>query len=560
MATTNNNSEKALIFFRTASLFGLCIALVPWLSAYWSQVINTDVAYLTLSAGKMLDGMRMSEAYYDTNLPLSIIVQLPAAALAKFTSIPLYYATNIYALGLLALSLTAVTALLSYFKELTPEQRITILGAYLLTNTMLPGYDFGQKDQFLGMALFPLVLLQILITRKTSIPNYLKYSVLAAGSFFILLKPHYGIVPAFIFIHRAITQRRINVVFDTDFLWLAGMAIGYVATLFIFFDDFLTIILPDILKYYASDISPKVIATGIILILKAITPFFIAQLFLKKASGLISALSLIAALCFIPFIMQGKGWAYHALPAHMFFYGAIILLLSYSITAGLNTLRKTDTPNLLTRLTSFALPMALLFALIAKNYAAPPTRNFTHEDYKNTKFAKRIEACKTEYGHTCPFLMFNDSINISQELQVYTGEQNATRFPCPWFVPVLLNAQKALNEERPPALTQEELDAALDKYMKLLAQDFERFDPKIAFVAHIPNPANREKLFNTRDYMLTHAPELFTPIWDRYELEKSEMVDRLDYMYAKMPGENLIRYDIYRKKKNIEKKEEQNRP
>ncbi|MCK5384338.1 MAG: hypothetical protein KAJ29_02090 [Alphaproteobacteria bacterium] len=547
--------EKALSFFYTASFIGLCLALLPWLNTYWSQVINTDIAYLTLSAGHMLEGLRMSEAYYDTNLPLSIIVQLPAAALAKFTGIPLYYATNIYALSLLTLSLAAVGTLLSYFKELTPEQRITILGAYLLTNTLMPGYDFGQKDHFLGMALFPLVLTQILITSRVSLPTILKYSVLAAGSLFILIKPHYGIIPASIFIHRAITQRRLSVIRDTDFLWLTGMAISYVAILLIFFNDFLTIILPDIVKYYASDISIKVVFTGIILMLQAIIPFFIAQLFLKKAPGLISALSLIATLCFIPFIIQGKGWAYHSLPADMFSYGAAILLLSYGITAGINTLRKTDTSDLTTRAVSFILPMLLLFTLVSKHYMAPQAHSLTHEDYKNTKFAKRIEECAKEYSHPCSFMMLNDILNISQELQVYTGTPSALRFPFPWFVPVMLNAEKSLNEGTLSSLTQEELNAANNKYMEMIAQDFERNDPKLVFVVHVPNPVNREKLFDFRNYTLDNAPDLFIPIWNRYELEESLMVNRLDYMYAKLPGEDLIRYDIYRKKKNTEKEE-----
>ncbi len=555
-ANTLAYQEKSFAFFCTASFFALCLILIPWLSSYWEQVPNTDVTYITLSAGRMLDGLRMSEAYYDTNMPLSIMAQIPAAALAKFTGIPIYYAISIYALSLLALSLAAVAKLLTYFKELGVEQRIIILSAYLYANTMLADYDFGQKDHLLGMALFPLVLTQILITRKTTLPNALKISVLAAGSFFILIKPHFGIVPACIFIHRSLTQRRLSVVFDKDFLWLAGMAIGYIAVLFFFFADFLTIILPDVITYYASDISEKVVATGVILILKAIVPFFIAQLFFKNAPSLISAFSLITALCFIPFIMQGKGWAYHALPADMFLYSTAILLVSYSIYASINALRKPKIPSITARAASFILPMAALFALVIKSYALPHTHSYTHADYKNTEFVNRIEQCITKYRDDCTFIMLNDVLNITQELQIYTGANNALRFPYQWFIPKMLNAQKSLDEGKPSTLSQEELDAAINKYMKMIAEDFERHDPKLIFVAHIPNPANREKLFDLRSYTIEKAPELFTPIWDRYELEKSEMVDRLDYMYAKMPGEGLMRYDLYRKKENARIKKE----
>ena len=546
--------EKALHFFYYAAFAGLCIALLPWLSTFWTQAVNTDIAFLTLSAERMLDGLSMSEAYYDTNLPLSIIVQIPAAALAKFTPLPLYYAANIYALTLLVLSFAAVAALLARDKDLSLEQRFSILGIYLLTNTLLPNYDFGQKDHFLAMALIPLVLTQILITRKTQIPPLLKHIVLAAGAFFILIKPHYGLLPAAIFIHRAITQRRLSVVRDADFLWLAGMAIGYIAVLLIFFNDFLTIILPDIIKYYASDISTKVVLTGIILMIKAIVPFFLTLLIFKKAPGIIPAFSLFAVLSFIPFIIQGKGWVYHALPANIFFYICAFALFSYAITAALGALSKIKTPSLFAHMMSFALPMLILFTLVIKSYAEPPSfHRITHQEYKNTAFAKRINTCKEEYGKECTFLIFNDTINIAPELQTYTDVPNATRFPLPWFVPALLNEERALEHEQTPQ-KQEQFDTAVSKYMNMIARDFARYDPEIVFVGHFSYYADPEDTFNMRSYTLEKAPDLFIPVWERYELEDSVIVDRLDYMIAKFPDEDRIRYDIYRKKHSTEQK------
>lgn len=553
---TNTNQENAFMFFCAASFFSLCLILLPWLSTHMSLAINSDIAYLTLSARRLLDGMSMNEAYFDTTPPLSVIIQIPAAALTKFTGLPLYYATNFLALTLLALSLAAINALLSFYKELTPENRVAILGAYLLANTIHAGYDFGQKDQFLGMALFPLVLTQILITRGVTLPTIMKHCILAAGSLFILIKPHYGIVPAAIFIHRAATQRRINIVFDTDFLWLSAMAVAYVAAIFLFFEDFLTTILPDVVKYYASDISAKSVFTGIILMLQAITPFFIAQIFLKKAPELLSALSLITVLCFIPFIMQGKGWVYHALPADMFFYSTVILFINYGITAGLNALSKADMKSLLPRLVGFVLSMALLFILITRSYMTAPTQHFTHEDYKDTKFTKRIELCSKEYARPCSFLILDNIINVSKELSVYTGTNHASRFSCMWFIPSFLNAQKNLDDGIKARLTQEELDIAVNKYMGLIAEDFKHYDPDLVFVPHFASTADKDVLVNMRTYTLSKTPDLFMPIWDRYELEESVLIDRLDYMYKKLPGEDLIRYDIYRKKKSREEKEQ----
>lgn len=541
------SKEKIFTFFCIFTFAVLCLALIPWLNIQWEQAVNTDIAYLTLSAERLLDGARMSEAYYDTNPPLSIIAQIPAAVLARYTDIPIYYAVNIYPLSLLFFSMLAISSLLGYFKEITIEQRILLLAAFLLTNTIYTKYDFGQKDQLLGMAVFPMVLVQFLITRKNNFPVFLKHITLAAGAFFILIKPHYGIIPASIFIHRAITQRRWRVIFDADFIWLSAMAAGYLAIIILFFGDFLTVILPDVVKYYASLISANIIYTGTFLIFKAGIIFLIAQQFFNKAPQLISALSLIAALCFIPFIIQGKGWNYHALPANMFFHSSIAILMNFSIFAGLKKLQKTSYA---AKIISFVLPMALLFSFLANDYITPKKNYITHQDYKNTNFAKRIEACNDKHANHCSFLILDFLINISKELSVYTNTPHATRFSHLWFLPAFLLSEKTPQNNKPSKLSREELEKGIEKYMKLMAQDFNNYDPKLVFVPHFLNCQNPPQPMNMRNYTLENAPELFEPIWAQYKLEESVIIDRLEYMHSKLPDETLMRYDIYVKNNN----------
>jgi hypothetical protein len=551
--STNKNQEKIQALFHWSVFCGFCLALIPWLNTQLQRSINADIAYLTLSAERLLDGIRMSEGYYDTNPPLSIMVQIPAIILTKLTNIPIYYATNIYVLILLVLSITATSKLLSFFKDVSIGQRISILSAYLLTATILTDYDFGQREHLLGMALFPLVLAQILITQKTPFPRILKLSVLATGSVFILLKPYFGLVPAAIFIHRTITQRRVNVVFDTDFLWLGGIAIGYLAVISLFFDDFLTIILPDVITYYLSDISPAVICDGIILMLMAIVPFFVAQLFLKEAPKLISALSLISVLSFTPYIMQGKGWYYHTIPGNIFLYSAAILLFNVVISTGTKASKKTKLSDQKRELVGFILSMLLLFTLVIRSYLTLPSFNeITHEEYKNTNFAKKIEGCSREKKHPCSFLVLDTLMGMSKELAIYTGTQHASRFPNPWYMPYILKEQDALDTQQKAHLTQEEIDTAINKYMALIAEDIERYDPEIIFrpnVVYVLRPGAPP--FDLMNYTREKAPELFAPIWDRYEIESVEMVDRLDYLYRKPDGEDLVRYDIYKKKGNL---------
>ena len=532
--------EKLLPYIAPIAFMIIILALVPWAKNFLSYAINVDIAYLTLSAGRLLAGEAMSEAYYDTNLPLSIIVQIPAALIAKITPIPLYYATTIYVFILLGLSTLATNLLLKKINEITISQRYIVLSVFIIMNTIKLGYDFGQKDHIIAMALFPLILAQVLITARIDFNNFLKCSVLFAGSLLILLKPHYGLVPAAIFLHRIFYQRRLSVFKDIDFLFLAGMALIYVASIFLFFPDFISIILPDILKYYASDISPEVIKVGLILMVQAAIPLLICQLFLKKAPALVSIFSAVAIICLIPFIMQGKGWAYHAIPENIFFYSSVGLFIGYIISFTLENLKIKE----FEQTAGLLIVTGLLLFIVSKNYK----KNIdipTHDSYKNTGFAKMINECKSE---NCSFLVLHDMINISHEFSVYTGREHASRFPIMWFVPFLLNAQNKIDKHEMPLLTQKEIDGATDKYTNMIADDFEKYKPDIIFVGLFPNPIKDGELFDFRAYLLEKNPQRFEKIWNSYTLEKSDDVDRLEYMERLKPGEKLIRYNIYKKK------------
>ena len=532
--------DKFLPYLSYGAFMCIMLALVPWAMHFVSYAINVDIAFLTLSAERLLDGQAMSEAYYDTNPPLSIIVQIPAALIAQSTPIPLYYATALYIFILLGLSLLASNLLLKKMGNISIAQRYIILAIFLVINTIETQYDFGQKDHILAMGLFPLILVQILITSRVEFNKILKWSTLLCGAFLILLKPHYGLIPAAIFIHRMVYQKRFNIFLDQDFICLAGMAIGYVAAIFLFFPDFISIILPDILKFYASDISPQVIETGIILMVQAAIPLIICQIFLKEAPPLISIFAVFSILSFVPFIMQGKGWAYQALPANVFFYCSVGLFISYLTTLTLDAFKISAIKQTAGLLVVFGV---LLFS-ISENYAkdfTPPT----HDSYKNTQFAKMINACQGD----CSFLILHDMINMSQELSVYTGQPHASRFPTMWFAAFLLNAQRKLDDHETPQFTQEEIDAATQKYTTMIAEDLKKYAPDIIFVGLVPNPAKEGTLFDFHAYLLEKNPKQFQTIWDSYTLAESIDVDRLDYMMRKKPNEGLIRYDIYRKKK-----------
>ncbi len=514
--------KRSYIHYIAFAVLMLC--LVPWLNTYLTQMVNVDIAFLTLSAERLLAGELMSVAYYDTNLPLSIIVQVPPALLSKLTQIPLYSSITIYIVTLLTLSSIATYLLLRKIPKLSKEQAFIIICTFIAINTVMTGYDFGQKDHLLGMALFPLVLAQILITMRININTTLKWSVLLAGSLFILLKPHYGLIPAAIFLHRIAYQRRLNIFKDPDFLCLAGMAIAYISVIYLFFNDFITVILPDIISFYAADISSDIVAMGAMIAILPIICAWVSLFIFKDLPKITAALFIISTLCLIPFIMQGKGWLYHLLPASIVFSCAFIMLFERFMRHIFND----------SKAASFFVTFISLISIVVYNGITPPNKP-THSEYKNLEFTKIINECADINEGKCPFLIWHDMINMPHELSIYTGQTHASRFPIMWFMPYLMN-----NESNEGVL----------KYTNMIARDFEKYNPEIIFVGHFPSLSDANKSFNFRDYFIKNDLELKN-IWNNYNFERTISIDRIEYMGQKKPNEDLINYDLYRRKQDI---------
>ncbi len=535
-----NNRQYNYTYYTMALLL---ISLLPWLNNYISQVINVDIAFLTLSAERLLDGYSMSEAYYDTNLPLSIIIYIPVILISQITTITLYHAVSMYILSLLALATVATHFLLSKIPELSTEQKLLILATFLVINTVATGYDFGQKDHILGMFLFPFTLLQILITKQIKINTTVKWSVLLAGSLMILLKPHYGLIPAAIFLHRAYIQKRITIFKDKDFLCLSSMAIIYIIVIYIFFFDFVSIILPDIIRFYASDISQDVLINGLTVACFSIICAIISTFIFKNITKLIGALFIISLICIIPFILQGKGWIYHLLPAMIFFTCAFSVIFERIIHATLIDLKSDK----IRKYVSFAITfISLLFLAI---YGSITNHNsHTHSKFKNLEFTKMIEECADINNGKCPFLILNDMINMPHEISIYTRQSHASRFPYMWFAPNLIYAQDRINKGEKPSLTQQEIDDFTKKYTDMIAQDFDKYDPEIILVAYFPITDQKNITFNYRDYLIDKNQK-FGNIWDNYNFVRKISIDRKGYMAKKLPNEALLQYDIYVKDK-----------
>lgn len=508
--------------------------LLPWLWIQSGLSINVDIAFLTQSAVYLLSGERMTDAYYDTNPPLSILVYIVPAAIAKYGSVPLIYATLWYNIFLVAISTVLLHAALKPFGTLSPSQKSVLLGAYVLTNTVAANLYLGEKDQYILLALFPFTLLQLAMTRKLPVARWAQILTISLAAIFLMVKPHFYIVPALMIAHRLWVQKRPAALFDPDILALAAAIIVYAALLLFWLDDFTAVILPDILTLYASMKEPWITEVFMLAMAAAGIIALPAALLVKTPNKFVLFLLLLGWLCMIPFVVQGKGFYYHMIPAVVFFCCAATLLLNDLIAGLLAKGLKGCTAQ---RTGLYASTLALALALYAIFLPDGKSPALTHAQYREMPFTKLVVgAC--ENRPDCTFFFFNDMTEIIHQTAVYTEIRHASRFSSFWFLPVLTDPEnKTLSPAKKEELTK--------KYGTMVAADLERFKPQILIIGRF-ELEGPDKVFDFKSFFSNGSQE-FERAFAHYALDRTITLNQQTYFPGTLVSDREITYDIFRR-------------
>ena len=507
----------------------LALSLIPWFFIQLHQAINTDLAFLTQSALRMLAGEAMSQAYYDTNPPLSIIVYVPAALIMKYFGISVYYATYYYSLILLALGIVMMHWSLKTLPSLSIFRHHLILSVFVISNTLTAQAFFGEKDQYIVLFLAPFLLVQLSFTLQTNskIPTWQRNIILFLGAFFIMLKPHYYILPAAILAHRIWLKKYISCLKQADTFILCLMTILYMVIIAVFFPDFLTVILPDILSYYIGRVDP---ASSIITMLGAfIGLYLIAQTWsLSKENRTLPLFFFILYLCSLAIVtIQGKGYYYHYLPAIVFLsLGLSLFFYTAFMQFSLVKIHK-EHKNLIAL---FVIP--LIFVSTYYPYLTWPKVTLTHEEYKNMPLTQIVNECRLSDS----FFMFNDSNEIVHQIAAYSGKIHASRFPVLWHIPVLLNNPH--NQ-----LSQDEIDQKAHILGNAIAEDFEKYHPCILILGQFPKAKGKD-VFDFIDYFSQHSLK-FKKMIQNYSYEKTIEINQIDYFPNTSIAKLMAEYNIY---------------
>jgi hypothetical protein len=356
--------KKLFRYTRETTLAIACATFAGAFFYYAQQPINHDVAWFMYAARGMLAGGRLYRDYVEINAPMAYISLLPAAALSRLPEFSNEAALTLTILAYIFISYFLCLQILRTMR-LTDAEQIFLPSALLVIMEFLPHYAFGQREHIFAVLTLPYVLAAALRSENCLLPPTLAIACGIAAGFGASIKPPFLIVPAFIEAAVLLRQRSWKIVFTYDVLALTISAALIYLSCYLAYPVYWQKILPSMLPLYAAYNNSGFIRDA----LQLLVPLFAIGLMTGTYRGhsplIATRWMLIAASlgAFALFLLQRKGWPYHAQPVLLF----ASALFAFNL-AGLKWGKRMGAKNLLRASAAIAaLVSAFAFAFIFGN-------------------------------------------------------------------------------------------------------------------------------------------------------------------------------------------------
>lgn len=309
------------------------LPLLPFLVLVLLPPLNHDVAAVLQFSQRWVAGAHLYTDLIDVNPPLIFVLNLAPAWIAAHTGIDAVSVLQACLLGFGALC----WRLAWLARDRAAEGRVERMMLDILPGLVLldAGYDFGQREHLMAVAALPYLLAA---SRRAAgqAPRGRLAIALVAGICFAL-KPHFLAIPAMIECWLLI-RRGWRAEWHDPVPWIMGAVwAAYLASLPLFFPDYLAQVVPMVWDNYIDNGEQSVLgvlllsrmATALVLLGALLVPAFRGDT--RRPLPRLLALAALGALAAA--VVQHKGWSYHILPIELFAGGLGCLLAARWIDA-----------------------------------------------------------------------------------------------------------------------------------------------------------------------------------------------------------------------------------
>ena len=327
MTSTYSSTAADERLLPAARLPALVVPIGTVLLLVWQLImpLAPDVAWLVTVSERMLDGQHLYSEIFETNPPMAGLLYMLPVLLGRLFGIapdPLITVQTV-AFALLGTGLAA--HLVTRYRLLTrPELFLPV--AWLLGAASW-GIEFGQREQYALLAVLPV--LAAIAARMTGARLSWRMVLLLAllGGFSATIKPHFVLpllVPA---AAAALYTRSLRPLFAPELVLSAVVFVGFWAGTMLLLPAYFSIIVPELAQAYLVDRRPLWqlminLPTFAFFAFGIIGAVLYRRQILERPLLVILAVGAVAY--FAVFVLQGKGFGYHSVPAFVLMALAVL--------------------------------------------------------------------------------------------------------------------------------------------------------------------------------------------------------------------------------------------
>lgn len=502
----------------TAAIFIALMLL--WSKLFADLHMDVDMGWLLQCLERFLAGGTYTNNFYETNPPLSFLMYLPAYPLYTYLGLDAQISVLICFIIYMALANALVFTMLK-------DNHLPIITALLMAQTWAMGISFGTKDHLIFICLPVLCLFQYNITLGNKQNKVTSLACITLGGTALALKPHYVIIPlAFLAYRLYKTKSIIKTLHAPDIIGLIVFGVAYIALISLFTPTFWDI-LPRVTALYSVD-KPFPLLTRFYYLgfaaFAVLCTLFIDNKHLKNA---IYACAAMSALCALPYLLQNKGFHYHALP-----------LLGFGITSlclGIYGASKSLLPQ-----QDLRLWLSAAFAcILCLGYTTGGKKQYQTD---GQFLAQPLIDTLDDYAWNRTYATYDLKAPLGA-LPYMTDLKNGSRFGQLW--PLF-----GLSEQHKHAQTDEQRQAIKEQMIKevdLIAQDMKHYKPSVITIPQYKDPTTQQKTKNYYNFLLQN--ESFKNNMKNYIYEKTVDMD-ISFTNNNKNTDKIISHDVYVLKKD----------
>jgi hypothetical protein len=487
---------------------GVCAIVVAGAMRLFVTPLNHDVGVFLYEARATLDGARLYTDLVEFNPPLAVFLAVPPAYVAGVLGLPAVAVWNLYAVGLMGLSLLLCWAVLRRAGLLPdPTARWTFLLIAAVCLMMGPGYDFGQRDHLMLAMFLPYALLAASRAEARRVPLWLAVAVGLFGGVGLALKPFF--VLAWLVVEGYLAAQRKGWFWRRpEALSVLGVHVAYGAVVLLLTPQYLGVARLAAQVYAAYSPGPLPMLLAFIGRAPAAWLGVLAYgLVRTTAEGrpLRRVLLLLTLSLAVVYFMQNRGFTYHCYPCRA--VGNLLLtmlLLGWTPRAAARAIFRRGAqmaPAIL----------ATLAVLVSAGRLAEGWRDSNWQ--KTSDLGQLCDVVRAEAPHGC-ILVLSADVAPAFPMVNYTGTGWASRTACQWLLPAFYR-DAPVRPDGTPYRPRAEMSDTEKLAVEWMVEDFARHRPDVVVVDAKPKkPFFGQTSF---DYLAYYRRDpRFERLWQAY--------------------------------------------